>query len=317
MRNSLQVIEQTAQDAAKMVLRLQESARAESYDEFQELDPELLVLSALQMVETRRAESQLRGDKIDIIADLGKLSPVEGKVGELRQVLINIIFNAMDALPHGGEITVKTRQENGWAVLSIIDTGAGMTEDVKARIFDPYFTTKGAAGLGLGLSASHGIVAQHGGTLEADSALGKGSTFTIRLPIATNDRGKQPGGKGSSQTHTGAKILLVDDEADVVEVFGDMLHNLGYQVTTASSGREALDALWSEKYDLLITDLHMPGISGREVANAFKQARPGMPILVITGWGLQINTSELAADAVLAKPVSKEILSREIASVLT
>jgi signal transduction histidine kinase len=317
VRKSLQVIEQSAQDAAKMVLRLQDSARAESYEEFQEFDPELLVLSALQMVETRRAESQLMGVKIDITADLGELSAVEGKAGELRQVMINIIFNAMDVLPHGGEITVKTRQENGWAVLSISDTGAGMTEDVKARIFDPFFTTKGAAGLGLGLSVSHGIVAEHGGSLEVDSAPGKGSTFTVRLPIANNARGKLLGGKGTSYTHTGAKILLVDDETEVVAVLGDMLHNLGYQVTAASSGREALDALRSEEYDLLITDLHMPGISGRDVANAFKQARPEMPILVITGWGLQIDRSELAADAVLAKPISKEILSREIAAVLT
>jgi len=317
VRKSLQIIEQSAEDAAKMVLRLRDSARAESHEEFQELDPELLVITALQMVETRRAESQLSGVRIDITTDMGELSPVEGKPGELRQVLINIIFNAMDAMPHGGEIIVKTRQENDWAVICISDTGEGMTEDVQARIFDPFFSTKGAAGLGLGLSAAHGIVAEHRGSLEVASTLGKGSTFTIRLPIAKSARGIRLGGKGISRTQTGAKILLVDDETDVVKVLESMINRLGHQVTAVNSGDAALEAIQSEEYDLLITDLHMPGISGHDVANAFKKARAGMPVLIITGWGLQVDHSELAADVVLAKPVSRETLSREIAAVLT
>jgi len=316
VRKSLQVIEQSAEDAAKMVLRLRDSARAESHEEFEELDPQLLVITALQMVETRRAESQLSGVIIDITTDLGELLPVEGKPGELRQVLINIIFNAMDAMPHGGEITVKTRQEKDWAVICISDTGEGMTEDVKARIFDPFFSTKGAEGLGLGLSATYGIVANHRGNLEVDSAPVKGSTFTIKLPIAKSAQGKLLGTKGISGGHAHVRILLVDDEAEVVEVLESILDKLGHQVTAVNSGRAALEAMRSEEYDLLITDLHMPDISGHDVASAFRQARAGMPVLMITGWGLQVDRSELAADAVLAKPVSKEILSRQIAAVL-
>ena len=190
VKESLQIIEQSAQDAAKMVRRLQEFAGMTVGEKLEALDLNQVINSALQMVETRRAESQLRGVEIDISADLGEVSTVEGNPGELREVLVNIIFNAMDALPQGGRITVKTAQEDSWVVVSISDTGIGMTEEVKKRIFDPFFTTKGSRGSGLGLSASHGIISKHGGSIEVDSTPGKGSTFYIRIPIFNGTRVK-------------------------------------------------------------------------------------------------------------------------------
>jgi len=190
LKESLQVIEQSAYDAANMVRRLQEFTGATVGEKLEALDLNKVVKSALQMVETRRAENQVNGVKIDIDADLGEVSIVEGNPAELRVVLVNIIFNAMDALPQGGRITIKTAREDSWVLLSISDTGTGMTEEVKKRIFDPFFTTKGSRGSGLGLSASHGIISKHGGSIEVDSTLGKGSTFYIRLPIFNGTRRK-------------------------------------------------------------------------------------------------------------------------------
>jgi len=190
LKKSLQVIEQSAYDAANMVRRLQEFTGATVGEKLETLDLNQVVKSALKMVETRRAENQVNGVKIDIDADLGEVYIVEGNPAELRGVLVNIIFNAMDALPQGGRIAVKTAREDSWVLLSISDTGTGMTEEVEKRIFDPFFTTKGSRGSGLGLSASHGIISKHGGSIEVDSTLGKGSTFYIRLPIFNGTRRK-------------------------------------------------------------------------------------------------------------------------------
>jgi PAS domain S-box-containing protein len=190
LKESLQVIERSVYDAANMVRRLQEFTGATVGEKLEALDLNQVVKSALQMVETRRAENQVNGVKIDIDADLDEVYTVEGNPAELRGVLVNIIFNAMDALPQGGRIAVKTARENSWALISISDTGTGMTEEVKWRIFDPFFTTKGSRGSGLGLSASHGIISKHGGSIEIDSTLGKGSTFYIRLPIVNGTRRK-------------------------------------------------------------------------------------------------------------------------------
>ena len=190
LKESLQIIERSAYDAANMVRRLQEFTGATVGEKLEALDLNQVVKSALKMVETRRAENQVNGVKIDIDADLGGVYIVEGNPAQLRRVLVNVIFNAMDALPQGGSIAVKTAREDSWALLSISDTGIGMTEEVKKRIFDPFFTTKGSRGSGLGLSASHGIISKHGGSIEVDSTIEKGSTFYIRLPIFNGNRRK-------------------------------------------------------------------------------------------------------------------------------
>jgi signal transduction histidine kinase len=190
LKEGLQIIERSAYDAANMVRQLQEFTGATVGEKLEALDLNQVVKSALKMVETRRAENQVNGVKIDIDADLDGVYTVEGNPVELRRVLLNIIFNAMDALPQGGRIAVKTAREDSCVLLSISDTGTGMTEEVKKRIFDPFFTTKGSRGSGLGLSASHGIISRHKGIIEVDSTIEKGSTFYIRLPIFNGNRRK-------------------------------------------------------------------------------------------------------------------------------
>lgn len=319
LKKSLHIIEQTAVDGAKTVRRLQDMSRVRVDREFETVNVNEVVKSALQMVEPRRAERQVTaGVEIDISADLDKVPAVEGTPAELREALMNIIFNAMDAMPEGGKIVVRSEQEDSWVVLSIADSGVGIPEDVRGKIFDPFFTTKGPEGLGLGLSVTYGIVTRHGGSIEVDSTVGKGSTFYIRLPIAGGARKRT---RANSTTHhiRRANILLLDDDPEVGEVLRLTLSQLGHQVTLAASGEQGLGIFGQGDYDLVITDLGMADMSGRDVAQAVKEARPAVPVILITGWGVQLDPDgmrKIGIDGVIAKPFSKEDLSLQLAELL-
>ena len=317
LRKGIQVIEQTALDAAITVRRLRDFAGGKMGRASEVVDLNQMVEGALQMVEPRRIEMvETGGVKIEIGAELNEVPPVSGNDAELREALVNIIFNAMDAMPEGGKITVKSEQEDSLVVLSVSDTGVGMPEGVKERIFDPFFTTRAPHGTGLGLSVTYGIITRHGGNIDVESVQGEGTTFYIRLPVAEGLEGKRsPGGKPA--VIEGAKILLVDDDAEVSDVLGLMLQQLGCKVRVTSSGKEALRAFKRGDYGLVITDLGMPDMSGTDVAKAVKGARPETPVILITGWGIQVGLKELPEiDGVIEKPFSKDALSAQIAKLL-
>ena len=317
LRKNIQIIEQTALDAARTVRRLQDFARVRSDRPFEVLNLNQLVEAALQMVESRRAElKETGGITIEISAELSKVAPVAGDAAELREALVNIIFNAMDAMPEGGKITIKSAQENSWVVLSVSDTGVGIPEVVKGRIFEPFFTTRAQVGSGLGLSVTYGIVTRHGGSIEVESTRGEGSTFHIRLPVAggVKERARP---KRKTPSIKRATILLVEDDPEVVEVLGLTIKQLGHRVTGVTGGREALDAFKKDNYDLVITDLGIPDMSGHEIAKAVKEIKPETPVVLITGWGGQVDQERLPEiDGVIAKPFSKDTLSAQIAEVL-
>ena len=318
LRKGLQIIEQTALDAARTVRRLQDFARVRVDRDFEIVNLNQLVESALQMVESRRVErEEMGGVVIDISAELNEVAPVEGNSAELREALVNIIFNAMDAMPEGGKITIETEQVNSWVILAVRDTGVGIPDEIKGKVFDPFFTTRAHVGSGLGLSVTYGIVTRHGGSIKVESAPGKGSTFYIRLPVVSGVKGKaHPERK--PRIIKSATILLVDDDPEVSEVLGLTLEQLGHRVTGVTSGKQALSAFEKNDYDLVITDLGMPDVSGREVARVVKEIKPETPVLLITGWGVQLDLGELpAVDGVIAKPFSKDALSIQVAELLT
>ena len=319
VRRALEIIEQTSLDAAKTVRRLQDFARVRVDRDLGVVDVNQVVHSTLQMVESRRLERQQTGNVvIDICAELGKVAPIEGNSAELNEALVNILFNAMDAMPQGGKITVKTGLKNNWVILSVSDTGVGIPDEMKGKIFDPFFTTKGREGLGMGLSVTYGIVRRHGGSINFESTAGKGTTFYIRLPVARNSQKKPLPAKTLSPIKA-ATILLIDDDPQVSEVLGLMLKQLGHQVTGFTSAGEALEAFRKGDYKLVITDLGMPEISGRDVAKAVKETKPETPVVLITGWGVQLDPAELkgaGVDGIIAKPFSKEAISAKLAEVL-
>jgi signal transduction histidine kinase len=314
LRKSIHVIEQTAIDAATTVRRLQGFAGVNGDRAFEEVDLNYLVEGALEMVESRREElEQTHGIAIEIGTELNEVTPIAGDAAELREALLNIIFNAMDAMPTGGKITIKSKQENSSVALSISDTGIGIPKGIKKKLFDPFFTTKASKGSGLGLSVTYGIVNRHGGRIDVESTLGKGTTFHIRLPVAkvveagSHHECKTPYVKPST-------VLLIDDLPEVIEVLGLMLQQLGHQVTGVTSGKEALSAFKTGDYGLVITDLGMPNMSGRDVARAVKEIKPETPVVLITGWGLQLNREEMPEiDGVIEKPFSKDALITQMA----
>jgi len=184
-KKSIQIIEQTALDAAGIVRRLREVAVIKGERSFDKVDLNKLIEDAIQMVESRRMELEnMAGIKIEIHTEKNGVAPAEGDAAELREALINILFNAMDAMPEGGNITMKSSQEDTSVVLSVSDTGTGIPEEIRGKLFDPFFTTKASKGSGLGLSVTMGLITKHGGSIDVESTEGEGTTFYIRLPMA-------------------------------------------------------------------------------------------------------------------------------------
>jgi CheY-like chemotaxis protein len=229
-----------------------------------------------------------------------------GNPSELREVLTNIIFNAVDAMPKGGKLTIATQpQAEDWVEVRITDTGIGMTEEVKNRVFDPFFTTKGVTNSGLGMSVSYGIVRRHGGEILIESEPGKGTTFILHLPTGYGEEAVVEKGVVPVRESRQARILVIDDEDSVRDVLSRMLKTKGHQVVVASDGEEGIERFRSESFDLVLTDLGMPKLSGWDVGKTIKGINPKIPIAMITGWGVELDReklSESGIDLIVCKP---------------
>ena len=235
---------------------------------------------------------------------------VMGDESELREVLVNMVFNAVDAMPRGGTITLSTRRAGAEVELAVRDTGVGMSEEVRSRVFDPFFTTKGKAGMGLGLAVSFGIIRRHEGSVEVRSEPGQGAGFYIRLPRAPEDARVRlscelPPLSAVPQPTGQTRLLVVDDEEHMRELLRDILEREGFQVFTARGGHEALSLLREANFDGVFTDLGMPGMSGWELAHAIRKMDPDLPLAAVTGWGEAVGSTEREAARVnwlIAKP---------------
>jgi len=242
----------------------------------------------------------------------GALPPVSGRNAELREVLTNLILNAVDALPRGGRLLIRTWGEPGRALVSITDSGPGMPEDVRGRAFEPFFTTKGVRRLGLGLAVAYGLVSSHGGDIALESGEGRGTTVTFWIPAEARVEAGAPAGNGGRH----GRILVVDDEADVREVLADVLLSHGHSVTLAGGGQEALACLERDPFDLVITDLGMPDVNGWDVARAVKSGRQGLPVLLLTGWADAVEAGVGRVDAVIRKPFDMTKLAAAVSAAL-
>jgi CheY-like chemotaxis protein len=246
-------------------------------------------------------EPMKRGIEIKVETQLDPdLPPVMGNPTELRQVLVNLIFNAVEAMPKGGTLTIRTWREGNNACIAVQDTGIGMSNEVKKRIFDPFFTTKGEQGTGLGLSICYGIVTRHGGTIEVDSAVGKGTTFTIRLPIA-----KEMAEPLEELAHLPPlRVLVIDDDETVAAALAEVLRQAGHKVDVATSGTSGLQLFKPNAYEVVIVDWLMPGMDGLTVAQAIREMAPLQPIVLTTAWQNQLDAEAVSSivDAVIPKP---------------
>jgi CheY-like chemotaxis protein/anti-sigma regulatory factor (Ser/Thr protein kinase) len=278
-----------------------------------------IVQQAVALTEPKwRNQTQARGLTVEVVAK-AKASPyVAGQESALREVLTNLIFNAVDAMPEGGRISLETSVEDDDAVIRVRDSGTGMTESVRQRCLEPFFSTKGERGTGLGLSMVYGIVERHRGKLEIESAAGNGTTFIIRLPRAESSplSAITPAGPRSTER---LNILIVDDEPRVLEVVAAYLRCDGHAVSTASSGREALEKFRRNQFDLVVLDRVMPEMSGDQTARFLKQVRHDIPVIMLTGFGALIEVTgsqPQAVDVVLSKPVTLDALRKTIGKLL-
>lgn len=300
-----------AEDGAAMIRRIQAFAQRAGGGTRVPIDAEELLRDAIAVSEPRwRNAAQRRGATVTVHLDVLDTPVVLGDPGELREVLVNLINNAADALPHGGHIEVGCRPAGDQVELWVRDDGVGMPPEVQAHIFEPFFTTKGTEGTGLGLAVSYGIIASHGGTLKVESAPGEGTTMRLWLPAAPASAGEALALPALAPTVNGGvprsgRLLVVDDDPKLAAMLQQILVLDGYEVDVCHSGPEALAAVAARPYALVLTDVGMPGMSGLELARELTRQMPDLPVALITGWGNTIDPQEreaCGARYMLSKP---------------
>ena len=285
---SLNVVEAAAVDGAETVRRIQQFARLRPDGPPVGVDVNQSVHDAVAMIRPRLEEKIARDNRpLDLRLDLGAIETINGRPAALTELMTNLLLNALDAMPDGGTLTVSTRGEPGRnVVLTVTDTGIGMPEAVRRRIFEPFFSTKGEGGSGLGLSMVYAIVRRHGGDIRVDSEPGRGASFTLTFPVASEPVGAEPD-SALPRARRPARVLLVDDDAKVLGTLTEILRSVGHTVTAAASGGAALTAYGPGRFDVVLTNLGMAGMNGWELAERVRRVDEDIAILLITGWGLR------------------------------
>jgi len=311
IEKGLNIIIKTAKDGAKTVKRIQDFARQRRDHDFQLVDVRQLLLDVGEITRPRwKNRAEAANIHINLKLECSADVTAMGNESELREVLVNLVFNALDAMPYGGTLTMAARQTRDAIEILVEDTGTGMTEETRLRVFDPFFTTKDKLGMGLGLAVSYGIIRRHEGAVDVESQLGRGTTFRIRLPIPAS---------ASELPHTGTlvtaprfssqsaqtRILVVDDEEYVRDLLRDILEKEGCEAVVAEGGQQALSLFENGNFDAVFTDVGMPDMNGWELSRAIRRRNRNIPVAVITGWGEAVGSHERQAaqvDWVVAKP---------------
>jgi signal transduction histidine kinase/CheY-like chemotaxis protein len=294
-REQLATVGQAIDDVAQTVNRLREFYRPREAESLQRVDLNRLVAQVIELTRARWSDiPQQRGAVVQVTTDLmADLPLVIGAETEIRDGLTNLIFNAVDAMPEGGMLTLRTRATEAGASVDVRDSGIGMDEDTRRRCLEPFFTTKGLSGTGLGLATVFGMVQRHAGRLEIASEPGKGTTISMTFPIHAPTTAAVELPTPRLRPPPGLRILLVDDDPLLLSSLRDVLEADGHRVTTSNGGRQGIDefvaALERRKpFGVVITDLGMPHIDGRKVAAAVRRAAPVTPIILLTGWGQRL-----------------------------
>ena len=282
---TLNIMLRTARDGAEVVRRVQRFGRVEPVSPSSAVDLNEVIREVVELIRPQwQDEAQRRGCPIEITLELGPIPPAVGEAGPLREVLINVILNAIEALREGGVISIRTWPADEQIRCAVTDNGVGMPEDARRRALEPFFTTKGPKSTGLGLSVAYGTIQRCGGTLKIDSAEGEGTTVTVSLPAGAGTKPPPPGA-GVEPAPTGLRVLVIDDEPEVRAVLAEMLTANGHRVCQAGGGREGLEVLTStQKVDVVLTDLGMPEMRGSDVARAIRDRWPLLPVGLVTGW---------------------------------
>ena len=304
--------------ARDLVHRLNLSVQGATDDQLQAVHVNEIVEAGVQATRPRwKDQPQARGVAIEVVTELEDLPPVWGTETELYDALLNLIFNAVDAMSAGGTITIRTQQMGEVVQLTVRDTGIGMDEKTRQRVFEPFFTTKRDVGSGLGLSTAYGTITSWGGKIEVESAPGEGTCFTLRLPVSWEAVAPTEERAEARRSRPG-KVLVVEDEEKVCQLLARLLAE-EHEVVTVPDGREALERFVPGQYDVALIDLGMGRAPGDLVAREMRQADPALVTVLITGWELRKDDLRLAPFAFwLQKPFDdldrvKNIVTQAIA----
>jgi CheY-like chemotaxis protein len=283
-----------------------------------------------------RDEAESEGKRYDIDWQPGTPPPVEGSASDLQAALVAMVFNALEAQPDGGKVTIRTGEDlDHNALITIRDEGEGIAKEFLPRLTDGFFTTRPDRQMGLGLSLVQSVLTRHGGRMEVDSEPGKGSTFALILPRSATppsspppppraDLLERPGSplrveSKRPRTRGGRTVLLIDDQPDLLQVLSNILTSSGYSVDTAMNGKDGLELAKASKYTIVLTDLGMPDMSGFEVAAQIRILQPKTPVILMTGWAAEVDRTRLEENgvaALLAKPFRREKLLETVTATI-
>jgi signal transduction histidine kinase/PAS domain-containing protein len=312
VRRQLQVIEQAAHDGAHTVRRVQEFTRVRHDERFETLDVNQVLLGVIELTRPAwEAGAKRRGVTVVVARRLEASRPIAGNASELREVFTNLMLNAVDAMPRGGELRIESEDDGDQVRVRFSDSGVGMDESIRARIFDPFFTTKTVKGTGLGLSVAYGIVTRHRGTIQVASEPGRGATFSLTFPASEPEEIVTPAALPGPLTRL--RVLVVDDEEPVLNVLADLLRALGQDVHAVLGGPAGLARCEEQEFDVVFSDLGMPEVNGWDLALAVKSRWPSTTVVLVTGWGYQLEGGAAQAhgvDVVMPKPFSLDDCER-------
>jgi signal transduction histidine kinase len=319
-RGYVEMIHTAAEDSAKIVARLREFYRyREENDVFTPVSLNDLIQQVISLTQPRwKDQAQANGVHVSMKTELQNIPTIAGNEAELREMLFNVVFNAIDAIEKAGTITFRTSLHDQSARLQVIDNGAGMTEEVRSRCLEPFFSTKDEHGTGLGLGIVYGIIRRHDGSIQIESAPGLGTNVTISLPLYKEER-PPVRAEPVSVMERPLHILVVEDEPLVREVIEVYLREDHHIVVTACNGREGLEKYRTAVFDLVLTDRAMPECNGDVLAAEIKKLSPHQPVILLTGFGdLMSGAGEKpeGVDLVVSKPFTLNSLRESISKAI-
>jgi len=313
----LEMLESSTRTGSDTIRRMLDFARGGRVTERETVDTANLMQNVVYMTQARWMEVQQKeGIVISTITSFEPDLYIAGSKSEIINAVTNLIFNGVDAMPDGGVLTMSTSEQNGKVVISIQDTGTGMTEDVKTRIFDPFFSTKGSSGTGLGMSEVYGMIKRHDGEISVESEIGIGTKINLKFARVEEVPEEVP---LEAMDVPNIRILAVDDNEFITDMLAEVLTDEGHTVSTHTSTMEALKDFKSNDYDLVITDMEMPEMGGREFAELIKTENSDIPILLLSGWPIFLEEEPTLAefiDFALAKPFTVEDIQKVILAAL-
>ncbi|MFW6139109.1 MAG: ATP-binding protein, partial [Spirochaetota bacterium] len=324
-RKYLEILKTAGMDIAETVDRMREFYRMrDSNEKLLPVQVNKVIGQAINLTRPRWEDMpHEKGLAIEVKTELqDNLPPIMGIESDIRESLTNLIINAVDAMPEGGALTLRTRKRASTIVIEVIDTGIGMDEETEQHCMEPFYTTKNEQGTGLGLGIVYGMLQRHEGKAEIESEPGKGTTIRLFFPIGKPSEIKEKESPG--KVLPGLRVLCIDDESSLRELIKEILENMGHAVEAADGGRAGIDAFYSARkekkpFDVIITDLGMPGVDGRRVLNTVKEESSATPVILLTGWGEGKYNEEEAtwkADEVLGKPPTINDLKRALQKVM-